>query len=69
MFTCVAVTVQTEVEFLHPFLDCGLAPLHKGACHNIKPLLCRFKTHFNQFHNSSESVRLQRNARTSARRF
>ena len=37
------------MEFLHSCLDCGLAPLHKGASHNIKPLLCRFKTHFNSY--------------------
>ena len=27
------------MEFHHPFLACSLAPLHKGATHNIKPLL------------------------------
>ena len=48
--TRIARKVQTEVEFLHPFLDCGLAPLHKDASHNnIEPLLYRFKTRLLKF--------------------
>ena len=41
----IVVRVQTEVEFLHPFLDCGLAPSRNDASHNIEPPFPRFVPH------------------------
>ena len=71
-----AVKFQTEVAFLHPFLDCGLAPLHKDASHNIdSPLLCgsihraQFVTGFRNTHKPHVTIGITPSSAYFARNF